>query len=808
VIALHALMPSVQGMQPAVLACIVCLFSSFTGLSLFERAGANFGLLRRGWLAGSAITLGTGVWASAYLSLLTRQPAAVLPQNLQVTIGCAAIVVACAAIGLSLAIRLRQPGIVIGGTILGAGIAGSGVIGLARLAPPAPASLLPSADHVASGLIAVSLAVLAVSLVRRHHTTWHRIVAAMLLAIAVLLTDLVLVASVAVGPATPVAAILTVHRATLALALCLVILAVLSLGLFGAVLDQALSARAAREAQRLRDSERRFRLLADATFEGIVIHEAGRVVNTNAAFCTLIGLNPRQIVGAEFEMFIPKEFRSRLHRALQNGSYEPEELTLIAANGDRLPIEILQREIDFEGRSTGVIAIRDISERKLAAERIRYLAHHDTLTGLPNRVMLNDLLGARLADLDANGGKVGVLHLDLDRFRTTNEIHGAAVGDRVLRMITDRLHEALRGHDFVARIGNDEYAVILNEIDRPEAAAQIAETLIRSIGRPVDIAGLDIESSTCIGIAIAPDDGTTSEQILRHASLALQKAKEAGKGVFRFFEASMDDRLRARRMLERDLKQAIETRQIEVYYQPLYSSSKSSLVGFEALARWNHPEHGPIAPNDFIPVAEESGLIIPLGQAVLWAACAEAATWAAPLRVAVNLSPSQFRHPGLVDSIRAVLDGTGLEPERLELEVTESVLIEETGHALITMQRLKKMGIRLALDDFGTGYSSLSYLHRFPFDKIKIDRSFVAALEQDSEAMAIVRAVVAMGHSLHMTVTAEGLETHEQLGFLRDLSCDHLQGFLLGKPMAVGSLFDFMEGSQIASALERLPGAA
>ncbi len=805
---LLALIASQQGVEPLILACLVCLFSTFTALCLFERATATTGLLRRGWVAGSAITIGTGLATSNYINLLSHQSAAELSRSLHVMLGSDAIAVLMAAAGLSLAIRFRRPGALIGGALLGLGIAGSGAVGLMALHPEARAAL-GSGDPLLTWPIAVSLGMIATYLVRRHHSLLDRLTAAIALALAILVTNFVLAKAVELGGTPPaMTSGLVIDRDSLALVIALVVSALLGLGLFGAILDHSLSSRALREAQRLRDSERRFRLLADATFEGIVIHEGGRIMNTNAAFCTLMGLNPHQILGVEMEMFIPKEFRSRLHRVLENTSFEPEELTLIIANGDRLPIEILQREIDFEGRSTGVIAIRDISERKLAAERIRYLAHHDMLTGLPNRVLLNDLLAAKLNDLDLGHGKIGVLHLDLDRFRLTNEIHGAAVGDRVLRTITERLHESLRGHDYVARIGNDEYAVILNDIDRPEAAAQVAEALIRAIARPIEVIGLDLESSTCIGIAIAPDDGTTPEQILRNASLALQKAKEAGKGVFRFFEASMDDRLRARRMLERDLKQAIERRQIEVHYQPLYSSSKNSLVGFEALARWNHPQHGHIPPTDFIPVAEESGLIITLGQAVLWAACAEAATWAAPLRVAVNLSPAQFRHPGLVDSIRAVLDGTGLEPERLELEVTESVLIEETGHALITMQRLKKMGIRLALDDFGTGYSSLSYLHRFPFDKIKIDRSFVAALEQDSEAMAIVRAVVAMGHSLHMTVTAEGLETHEQLGFLRDLSCDHLQGFLLGKPMAVGKLFDFMEGSQVNAALERMAGAA
>ena len=796
-----------QDMEPLVLACFVCVLATFTGFSLFERATMTTGLLRRGWVAGSAIAIGAGFSSSNYIDILSRQTAAELSRSLHVMIGSTAILILMVSAGLSLAIRFRRPGAIIGGILIGLGVAGSAAVGLMALYPESRA-ILATGDPLLIWPTSTILGAIATYLVRRRHSLLDRFTASIALALAILVTNLVLAKAVAAGAPVILTTDLLVDRNSLALVIALVATAFLGLGLFGAILDHSLATRTLREEQRLRDSERRFRLLADATFEGIVIHEGGKILNTNAAFCALMRLNPNQILGVEMEMFIPKEFRNRLHQVLENTSFEPEELSLIVANGDRLPIEILQREIDFEGRSTGVIAIRDISERKLAAERIRYLAHHDMLTGLPNRVLLNDLLAAKLNDLDLGNGKIGVLHLDLDRFRQTNEIHGTAVGDRVLRTITERLHECLRGHDYVARIGNDEYAVILNDIDRPETAAQVAEALIRAIARPIEVVGLDLESSTCIGIAIAPDDGTAPEQILRNASLALQKAKEAGKGVFRFFEASMDDRLRARRMLERDLKQAIETRQIEVHYQPLYSSSKNSLIGFEALARWNHPQHGPIPPTDFIPVAEESGLIIPLGQAAHWAACADAATWAAPLRVAVNLSPAQFRHPGLVDSVRAVLDGTGLEPERLELEVTESVLIEETGHALVTMQRLKKMGLRLALDDFGTGYSSLSYLHRFPFDKIKIDRSFVAALEQDSEAMAIVRAVVAMGHSLRMSVTAEGLETQEQLGFLRELSCDHLQGFLLGKPMAVGKLFDFMEGSQVNAALERMAGAA
>ena len=784
-------------------AAIACVFSAFTGLYLFERAATASGPFRHGWILGSAITLGTGLWVSSAVCLLAWQPFLDLAKILRLTVSGAAITVPVVMVGLEIAARYRRYGPVFGGGLLGAGIA----IGLPAATFGAPAIFF-SFPHFLAWTGAVVLGASALCLVCRKNTIADRIAAAVLLSIAVLFTNLVLASSFG-GIQLPTGdASLVIHRTALNAAIALVTIVMLNVGLCAAILDEFLSSRMRREAQRLRESERRFRLLADATFEGIVIHEGGKILNTNAAFCDLMGLNPKQIIGTEFEAYIPREFRSRLNRVLENVNFEPEELALILANGNRLPIEIFQRQIDFEGRSTGVIAIRDISERKLAAERISYLAHHDTLTGLPNRVLLNDLLVPKLRDLDSENHKIGILHLDLDRFRLTNEIHGSAVGDRVLRTITERLHETLQGHDYLARIGNDEYAVILNHIDRPDRAAQMAERLLAVIARPIDVSGLDIEISVCIGIAVAPDDGNTAEQILRNASLALQRAKEAGKGVIRFFESSMDDRLRARRTLERDLKQAIEHRQIEVHYQPLYSSSKNSLAGFEALARWYHPQHGLIPPTEFIPVAEESGLIIPLGQAVLWAACAEAATWAAPLRVAVNLSPAQFRHPGLVDGIYAVLEGTGLEPERLELEVTESVLIAETGHALVTMQRLKKMGIRLALDDFGTGYSSLSYLHRFPFDKIKIDRSFVAALEQDSEAMAIVRAVVAMGHSLRMTVTAEGLETHEQLGYLRELSCDHLQGFLLGKPMAVGKLFDFMEASQVSAALEYAPGVA
>ena len=376
-----------------------------------------------------------------------------------------------------------------------------------------------------------------------------------------------------------------------------------------------------------------------------------------------------------------------------------------------------------------------------------------------------------------------VLSVDLDRFKEVNDVFGHAFGDRLLRAVAERLSATVAGA-FLSRIGGDEFAIIVSEGAVPNRAARLAERLLAAAADEFEIEGHRLHIGLSVGIAIYPLDGVDSTALLGNADAALDRAKAEGRGVIRFFEAQMDHRLRGRRALLHDMRSALEQGRFLVHYQP-QARIDGEIIGFEALARWNHPTRGHVPPSEFIPLAEESGLIAPIGEWILRAACREAATWPPHLHVAVNLSPVQFRHGDLAGLVHQVLIDTGLAPNRLELEITESVLIDDLSRALSILRRLKALGVRIAMDDFGTGYSSLSTLQAFPFDKIKIDRSFIANLERNAQAATIVRAVLALGRGLNLPVVAEGVETQAQLAFLSHEDCAEVQGYLLGRPLPI-----------------------
>ncbi|MBL8709276.1 MAG: EAL domain-containing protein [Rhodospirillaceae bacterium] len=581
------------------------------------------------------------------------------------------------------------------------------------------------------------------------------------------------------------------------LAVTLACLAAL-MGMMALCLVQGLNTRAARrlaqqEAERLRTSEARFRQLADATFEGIVIHRDGIIIDVNTALAAMLGWPQELLIGRNLLDLTHSSMHEKLLAhlaALREGHAQefPEhasETFLRHADGSAIPVEIHARTMPFEGGNARVIAIRDVRERKAAEERIRHLAHHDTLTGLPNRNLFRDRLIQVLARAKRTGNTVAVLSLDLDRFRHVNEMGGAEAGDALLKEVAARLADTIRADDTVARLSADEFAIIQVGVSHPDGPAVLAARLNKVLAQPFHLKpGTDpLVIGASIGISLFPSDGVDAGALLRAADTARVRAKDGGRGTYRFFEAEMDRRLAERRALENDLRHALATEQFELHYQPLADCSSTRLLGFEALLRWRHPKLGMVSPAEFIPLAEECGLINPLGNWVLRSACQEAAGWPRNLSVAVNLSPVQFRQPDLAQEILAILRETGLAPERLELEITEGVLIGEPERTLATLSLLKEAGVRISLDDFGTGYSSLSYLQRFPFDKLKIDHGFIHGMESHAGSMAIVRAVIALGRSLHLTVTAEGVETEKQLALLQSLACDQAQGYLLSRPV-------------------------
>jgi diguanylate cyclase (GGDEF)-like protein len=424
-----------------------------------------------------------------------------------------------------------------------------------------------------------------------------------------------------------------------------------------------------------------------------------------------------------------------------------------------------------------VATYEDVTERRQAETQIMHMARHDALTNLPNRLLFREQMEQSLA----RGEKLAVLFIDLDRFKNVNDTLGHPVGDALLCAVTKRLQLAVRGADTVARLGGDEFAII--QIGgRPTEATELAARIIDSISQAFDVHGHQVMSGTSVGIAIAPTDGNEPDQLLRNADMALYRAKSEGRGTYHFFQPEMDAQMQARRSLELDLRKALLAGEFELYYQPLIDLKSDKVSGFEALVRWNHPERGLIGPDDFIPVAEEMGLIVPIGDWVLKQACRDAMTWPGKLTVAVNLSAVQFRNPALALSVVGALGASGLPASRLEMEITETVLLQDDKMVLDVLHQIRALGVRISMDDFGTGYSSLSYLRSFPFDKIKIDRSFIRELGKENDCVAIIRAVTRLGHSLGMITTAEGVETKEQLDILRAEGCTQVQGFLYSQP--------------------------
>jgi diguanylate cyclase (GGDEF)-like protein len=433
----------------------------------------------------------------------------------------------------------------------------------------------------------------------------------------------------------------------------------------------------------------------------------------------------------------------------------------------------------------------DITKRCEAEAHVARLASEDPLTGLPNRRVFSAALEQicqRECDAAANGGPVtefAVLFFDLDRFKFVNDTLGHRVGDLLLQEVARRLKDALGATGVLARLGGDEFALVVPSIESRNALERLVLRLSEAVGRHCDLDGHRVTSGVSIGIAIGPTDGKSADDLLMAADLALYAVKATGRGTFQFFHKSMTQELSDRRQIELDLREAIERQQLELHYQPIIDLQREVVTGFEALARWRHPAKGLIPPGIFIPVAEDSGLIIRLGEWALAEACREAARWPAGLKVAVNLSPVQFSTPNLIERIKAILDETGLAPDRLELEITERIFLENSASTLSVLHRLKALGVRIAMDDFGTGYSSLSYLRSFPFDKIKVDRAFVSDLAEGSQHPVIVQAVVSIARALGMTATAEGVETIEQQRSLTALGCDEAQGYLFGWPVPI-----------------------
>ncbi len=517
----------------------------------------------------------------------------------------------------------------------------------------------------------------------------------------------------------------------------------------------------------------------------------------NRAAETLIGVDRATILGKTAIEVLPKvsadqvEIEDRKLIDLGQPMFIDEHAIATPGNGTRIVTATRLPVAGPGGKQEYLISvIHDVTERKRSEQRIAHMTHHDSLTDLPNRAAFNSCIIATVDLAAVSGESFAVLSIDLDRFKAVNDVFGHTVGDALLREVARRMESACQGA-FLARIGGDEFFVITPTAPQPAAAEMLAERLNAVLDADIDIEGHPLRVGMTIGVAIYPQDGADATTLVANADAALFRAKSEARGSIQFFEMSMDKELREKRALQQDLRTAILRDELELYYQP-QAQIDGTITGFEALARWHHPRHGLVPPSTFIPLAEENGTIVALGEWVLRTACREAASWPRRMSIAINLSPVQFQHGDLPNLVHQILLETGLSPARLELEITEGVLIGDFTRAVAILRRLKNLGVRIAMDDFGTGYSSLSYLQSFPFDKIKIDQAFIANLSHSQQSATIIRAVIALGRGLDVPVAAEGVETEEQLKFLAAEQCSEIQGYLIGRPKPIVDYADLV----------------
>ena len=764
-----------------VLAGTICWLASAVAISLFHRARASRGRTRATWIGLDAAVGGCGIWATHFVAMLAYDPGAGAGYSIPVTLLSLVFAISIVAIGLCIALSsARQSVIALGGAVIGGGVAAMHYTGMAAL--ELPAFIVWSPGLVVASIVFGSLfAAIALLVAVRRDNPVHTVAATGLLTVAIVSHHFTAMGAVTLIPDPTLGTDgLSISPTALSFLTAVAAFAILGLSLLAAMIDR-------RAKGELHNQKVLLDTALDNMSQGLSMFDAdGRILLYNDRYAKMMGRTGMALQGRLLLDVL------RQQKALDRWDGDPDQFVASVIAAAKAGNSVT-RTVSRNGRSLRVVdqpmkgggwvaTFEDITEWQAAQEQISHMARHDALTNLPNRTLFREQLEKALR-LVRRSDQLAVLCLDLDHFKDINDLLGHPVGDALLKEVARRLGECITEHDTVARLGGDEFAIVQFCSDcEPSAVAMLASHVVEKVSAPYEIAGHQLVIGVSIGISLAPEDGKNPDELLKKADLALYRAKEDGRGTYRFFETGMDARAQARRLLELDLRAALQREEFEVYYQPIRDVAKDVVVAFEALVRWNHPLRGMIPPVNFIPLAEETGLIVPLGDWVLRQACMDAAGWSQDVCVAVNLSPVQFKNPSLVSPVKEALKASGLPAQRLELEITELVLLQNSEATLAVLHELRGFGVRISLDDFGTGYSSLSYLRSFPFDKIKIDRSFVSELATRDDSMAIVRAVTGLGKSLGIVTTAEGVETDAQFDLLRQEGCTQAQGYLFSRP--------------------------
>jgi len=775
------------------LAAATCTMAAFTAFAIYAQAVDNSGVKRLGWLFLTAVVSACGIWATHFIAMLAYDPG--LPVAYEPVRTIASLLIAVAATGLGFGLA-SFPGLAAqaaGGALIGAGISLMHYTGMYAVMLPGrlewDAALVVAS--IVIGALLSALAVVAYHRLDQRRATW---VASALFALAICGMHFTAMGAATVVPDPTVPFLGSpVDNGLIAASIAGVAVIILLAGATPALI----AGQTAREAI---SEKLRFQAALDKMSQGLCMVDAsGRIQVCNRRYAEMYQLPP--------ELTRPgTPLRDISRYRFATGSYYVGAQASDIGSDHVLPDMIFNKTRELtDGRIISVsrrplpnggwvTTHQDVTDIRRAEARVAHLAHHDALTDLPNRALLRQRMEEAAAGSRRGERSLAVLMLDLDRFKEVNDTLGHAFGDALLKSVAERLKSCVREGDTVARLGGDEFAVLQLVTDPAREAEALANRIIEKISAPYDLDGHQALIGTSIGIALAPTDGTEPDQLLKAADLALYRAKSTGRGTYCFFEPEMDERMQARRTLEKELRAAIGNGEFELYYQPLVNLVDDEICGFEALLRWNHPRRGLLSPSEFVPLAEETGLIVPIGEWVLRKACAEAANWPHHLKVSVNVSVAQFKSQNLVSAVVSALASSGLEPGRLEVEVTESVVLEDGEAAFRTLNQLRAIGVRIALDDFGTGYSSLTNLRKFPFDKIKIDKSFVSDLSAANvNALAIVRSVARLGVSLGMATTAEGVETKEQVEQVRAEGCTEMQGYYICPPSPASVIAELIQ---------------